>query len=40
MKESIQNLIKIYKGMLPSLRGKARYVLENVIEDLEIALKR
>lgn len=40
MKEQIRNLIATYKGYLKTERSKrGRYILENVIEDLENALK-
>lgn len=39
MKARLAELIATYKDMLPTLRGKARYVLTNVIEDLEQLLE-
>jgi hypothetical protein len=39
VKERIRNLIETYKGYLKRERSKrARYILENVIEDLQNAL--
>lgn len=40
MKERIRHLIATYKGYLKSERSRhGQYILKNVIEDLETALK-